>query len=182
MSLAIEPAESNQPLERSNEDESENDANSLEEDDDGVDLDVVNGLTKVVIKLVSIDQKVSAKESWESEAEEETFKVNDGLDQKENGCENSKPLEEVPVRDIANKRPCRTFCLRRRGESLVSRACWLAVEQAGPAGSVVPLNNVKWGESCFKAKYSEIEGEENNFSVIGGRNDLGQFSITSEKK
>jgi len=86
VSLAIEPAESNQPLERGNEDESENNANSLEEDNDGVDLDVVNGFTKVVIKLVSIDQKVSAKESWESEAEEETFKVNDGLDQKENRC------------------------------------------------------------------------------------------------
>ena len=111
MPLAIEPAESNEPLERSNEDESENNANSLEEDNDGVDLDVVYGLTKVVVDLIGINQKVSAKESWESEAEEETFKVNDGLDQKENRCENSKPLEEVPVRDITNKRASRTLCL-----------------------------------------------------------------------
>ena len=103
MPLAVEPAEGNEPLERSDEDESEKNTDGLEEDYDGIDLNIVDGFTKVVIYLVSVNQEVSAKEPWESEAEEETFKVDDGLDQKENRCENSKPLEEVPVRDVTNK-------------------------------------------------------------------------------
>jgi len=162
VSLGVEPAEGNEPLKRSDENKSEDNTDSLKEDNDRVNLNVVDGLTKIIIYLVGIDQEVSAKESRESEAEEETFKVYDGLDQKENGCENSKPLEEVPVRDVTNKWAASTQGLRRWGKSRVGGLWWLTVEQARPTGGVVALNNIKWGEMSVKAKHSEIEGVENN--------------------
>ena len=93
MPLSVKLAECNKPLERSNEDQPKDHTNSLQEDNNGVDLNIIYGFPKVVIDLISVDQKVPAKESRESEAEEETFQVDEGLDQEENGCENSEPLE-----------------------------------------------------------------------------------------
>ena len=69
MSLEVKVAECCSPLEGCDEDQAEEDSNSLQQNNDRIDLDVVNLLAKVVIELVSVDQEIPAKQSGNSKTE-----------------------------------------------------------------------------------------------------------------
>ena len=109
MSLEIEVAEGKKPLEGSDEDEPQDDTNSLQEDHDGVDLNVVNLLSEVVLKLVSVDKEISTKQSGNAETEEETFHIDDSFDDQEDRAEDSEPFEQIPVGDVADEGSSSTF-------------------------------------------------------------------------
>ena len=94
---AIEAAEGKKPQEGSDEDESEQDEGGLEENQDGVGLDVVDRLPGVVVELVGVDEEVPAEEAGQPQAEEETLGVHDCLGDEHEGGEDAEPLEEVPV-------------------------------------------------------------------------------------
>ena len=103
MSLEVEVAEGEEPLERCDEDKSEDDTDSLEENNDGVDLNVVNLLSEVVLQLISVDQEVAAKKSRNAKTEEETLDIDDSFDDQEDRCEDSEPFEEVSVGKVADE-------------------------------------------------------------------------------
>ena len=90
-------------MERCNEDKSQEDSDSLEQDNDGVDLNVVELLTKVVIELVSVDEEVPTKQSRNAKTEEETLYIDDEFGSEKQRCDNAKPFEEIPVGKIADK-------------------------------------------------------------------------------
>ena len=103
MSLEVEVAESNCPLEGCDEDEAEEHSDGLKEHDHRVNLDIVNLLPEVVIKLVSVDQEVAAEQSGNAEAEEQTLNIDHELDHQEAGGQDPKPLEQISIGNIADK-------------------------------------------------------------------------------
>ena len=54
-------------------------------------------LIKVVLKAVSIDKKISTKESWHSKAEKKTFEINDNFGKQDETSKSSKPFEKFSV-------------------------------------------------------------------------------------
>ena len=116
MSLEVEVAEGNCPLEGCDEDEAEEHTDGLKEHDDRVDLDVVNLLPEVVIELVGVDQEVTSEKSRNSETEQKTLDIDHELRNKETGGENSKPFEQIAIRNVADKRASGAFCSNRVGE------------------------------------------------------------------
>ena len=93
MSLEIEVAEGKKPLERSDENEPEDNTNSLEQDHYWVYLNVINLLSEVVLQLVSVDEEVSAEQSRNAKTEEETLDIDDSFDDQQNRGEHSEPFE-----------------------------------------------------------------------------------------
>ena len=67
---SVEPAEGNEPLDWCYEDKLEDNQHRSEEHQGGVGGDGEYLLVKIVLEAISIDQEVSAKESWHSKAEE----------------------------------------------------------------------------------------------------------------
>ena len=117
MSLEVKVAEGNKPLEGCDEDKAEEDSDSLKKNNHGIDLDVVNLLTKVVIELVSVDQEVPSKQSGNTKTEEEALDVDDELDNQEERGDYSKPFEEISVRNVTHKGTTCTFCSDGVGKS-----------------------------------------------------------------
>ena len=109
MSLEVEVAEGEEPLERGDEDKSQDDPDSLQEDNDGVDLNVVNLLSEVVLQLVSVDEEIPAKQSRNTKTEEETLDVDDSFDHQENRGEDSEPFEEISVGEVTDEGNSSTF-------------------------------------------------------------------------
>ena len=77
--MCVKLAESNESLDGRDEDKSEDDANSLQEDDDRVYLNVVDLLPEAVLQLVRIDEEVPAEQARDAETEQEAFDVDCGL-------------------------------------------------------------------------------------------------------
>ena len=109
VALEIEVAESNSGLERFDEDKTEEDSNRLEEDDHGVDLDVVDLLPEAVVELVGVHQEVPAEQSRDAEAEQEALHVDHELGGEEDRGQDPEPLEDVPVRDVAHEGAARAL-------------------------------------------------------------------------
>ena len=103
MALEIEVAESNRGLERFDEDKTEEDSNRLEEDDHGVDLDVVDLLPEAVVELVGVHQVVPAEQPGDAEAEQKTLHVDHKLGGEEDRGQDAEPLEDVPIGDVAHE-------------------------------------------------------------------------------
>ena len=103
MSLEIEVAESNSGLERCDEDKTEEDSNRLEENDHGVDLDVVDLLPEAVVELVGVHQEVPAEQSGDAKAEQEALHVDHELGREEDRGQDPEPLEDVTVGDVAHE-------------------------------------------------------------------------------
>ena len=103
VSLEVEVAESNCPLEGCDEDEAEEHSDSLQEHDHRVNLDIVNLLPEVVIQLISVDKEVASKQSRNAEAEEQTLDIDHELNHQEAGGQDPKPLEQISIGNIADK-------------------------------------------------------------------------------
>ena len=99
----IESAESKKPLDGCDEDEFERNKKSMEENHNGVGLDVVDWFVRVVIQIVCIDQEVAAKYSWKSKAEEETLEIDNSFGEENQAGENSEPFEQISVGDGTSK-------------------------------------------------------------------------------
>ena len=109
VSLEVEVAECHDPVEGCNEDKSQEDSDSLEQDNHRVDLDIVELLTKVIIELISIDEEVPTKQSRNSKTEEETLDIDDKLGNEEERGEDSKPFEQISVGKVADEGSSRTL-------------------------------------------------------------------------
>ena len=66
-------------------------------------------LIKVVLEIVSVDEKVSAKESRHPEAEEETLEVNNSFGEECEASDESKPFHQVLVWVVAGESVVSTF-------------------------------------------------------------------------
>ena len=139
MSLEVEVAEGDHPLERFDEQKSEDDPDSLQKDNDGVDLNVVNLLSEVVLQLVGVDEEVSAEQSRNAKTEEETLDIDDGFDHQEHRGEHSEPFEEISVGEVTDEGASSTFGPDGGCEGRVS-VLRLGSEEAGPAGAVLSLS------------------------------------------
>ena len=136
MSLEVEVAESNCPLEGCDEDEAEEHSDGLKEHNHRVNLDIVDLLPEVVIQLVSIDQEVAAKQSGDAEAEQQTLDVDHELDHQKGGGQDPEPLEQIAIGNVADKRSSGALCPNRGGEGRL-KDLGLGPEETGPRCRVV---------------------------------------------
>ena len=116
MSLEVEVAEGNCPLEGCDEHEAEEHTDGLKEHDHRVDLDVVDLLPEVVVELVGVDQEVTSEKSRNSETEQKTLNIDHKLRNKKTRGENTEPFEQIAVGNVTDKRASGTFCSDRVGE------------------------------------------------------------------
>ena len=93
----VEPTECIQPLNWEDEHELQNSEDCVEKNKNRVGCHAEYFLIKVVLKTVGVDKKVSTKESWHSEAEEETFEIDDSLGEEDKTGENPEPFEQFSV-------------------------------------------------------------------------------------
>ena len=103
MLSGVESAESKQPLDGCDEDELERNKKSMEENHNGVGLDGVDFLIRVIVQIVCIDQEVTSKYSRETKTEEETLEINNSLSKQNHTAKESEPLEEISIRDGTGK-------------------------------------------------------------------------------
>ena len=178
MSLEIEVAEGKKPLEGSDENEPEDDTDSLEQDHNWINLNVVNFLSEVVLQLVSIDQEISAKQSGNSKTEEETLDIDDSLDHQENRGEYSEPFEEISVGEVTDEGTSSTFRPDGCCEGGVS-VLRLGPEEAGPAGGVLALTEVQGRQGRLQAEHREVDGVEQGESEGGQVGDCGEPVVQS---
>ena len=98
MLSGVESAESKKPLDGCDEDELERNKKSMEENHNGVGLDGVDFLIRVISQIVCIDQEVASKYSRETKTEEETLEVNNSLSEQNDTAQESKPFEQISIR------------------------------------------------------------------------------------
>ena len=110
MSLEVEVAEGNCPLEGCDEHEAEEHTDGLKEHDHRVDLDVVDLLPEVIVELVGVDQKVTSEKSRNSETEQKTLDIDHEFRNKETGGENTEPFEQIAIGNVADEGASGTFC------------------------------------------------------------------------
>ena len=103
MFARVEPAEGNEPLDGSEENQLEDNQHCSEEHEDRVGRDGEYFLVKIVLEAIGIDQEVSAKESWHSQAEKQTFQVYDSFGEEDKTGEKSEPFEKFSVWEGASE-------------------------------------------------------------------------------
>ena len=80
-------------------------------------------LIKVVLKAVSIDKKISTKESWHSKAEKKTFEINDNFGKQDETSKSSKPFEKFSVCQWAGEAVVGTTVGYAESERVNSKVC-----------------------------------------------------------
>ena len=150
----------------------------MQEDDDGIDLNVVNLISEVVLQLVSVDEEVSAEQSRNAKTEEETLDIDDSLDHQENRGEYSEPFEEISVGEVTDEGTSSTFRPDGCCEGGVS-VLRLGPEEAGPAGGVLALTEVQGRQGRLQAEHREVDGVEQGESEGGQVGDCGEPVVQS---
>ena len=93
----VEPTECVEPLNWEDEHQFENHNECVEKNEERIGCHTKYFLIKVVLKAVSIDKKISTKESWHSKAEKKTFEINDNFGKQDETSKSSKPFEKFSV-------------------------------------------------------------------------------------
>ena len=93
----IEPTECKAPLTWGHENKFQDSKESIEKHENWVGGDTKYFLVKIILQTISINEEVSAEESWHPKAEEEAFEINDWFCEKSQRGENSKPFEEFAI-------------------------------------------------------------------------------------